>query len=149
MLKSQSEMAMMKFQRDKPNLDGLSRLVKSGSRCFLFWLRRQPEASQWQQILLSDSLRVLGNYQISINIGERVAKSALSNKHHFWALHVLATSKQYMGDYDEAISLFIQSQASATELYLSFSYQHLGKLHVEQGRLKELRKNSTRNVYEP
>ncbi|HHC7310309.1 putative ATPase [Vibrio campbellii] len=109
-------------------------------------------------------------------------KRALSNKHQFWALHVVATSKQYMGDYDEAISLFIQSQASATELYLSFSYQHLGKLYVEQGRLKEaealfnealnirrkydkpllesstlkalqgleeLRKNSTRNVYEP
>ena len=87
-----------------------------------------------------------------------------------------------MGEYDEAISLFIQSQAFATELYLSFSYQHLGKLYVEQGRLKEaeallndalsirrkydkpllesstlkaiqgleeLRKSSTRNVYEP
>ncbi|CAH1519726.1 Tetratricopeptide repeat protein [Vibrio owensii] len=182
MLKSQSEMAMMRFQRDKPSLDALTRLCKSGSRCLLFWLRRQPEALQWQQILLSDSLRVLGNYQTSINIGERVSKNALSNKHHFWALHVVATSKQYMGDYDEAISLFIQSQAFATELYLSFSYQHLGKLYVEQGRLKEaevllndalnirrkydkpllesstlkalqgleeLRKNSTRNVYEP
>ncbi len=97
-------------------------------------------------------------------------------------MHVVATSKQYMGDHDEAISLFIQSQAFATELYLSFSYQHLGKLYVEQGRLKEaevllndalsirrkydkpllesstlkalqgleeLRKNSTRSVYEP
>lgn len=182
MLKSQSEMAMMRFQRDKPSLDALIRLIKSGSRCLLFWLRRQPEALQWQQILLSDSLRVQGDYQTSMNIGERVSKNALSNKHHFCALHVVATSKQYMGDYDEAISLFIQSQAFATELYLSFSYQHLGKLYVEQERLKEaevlfnealnirrkydkpllesltlkalqgleeLRKNSTRNVYEP
>ncbi len=182
MLKSQSEMAMMRFQRDKPGLDALTRLFKRGSRSLLFWLRRQPEALQWQQILLSDSLRVLGSCRASIIIGERVAKSALSNKHHFWAMHVVATSKQYMGDYDEAISLFIQSQAFATELYLSFSYQHLGKLYVEQGRLKEaevllndalsirrkydkpllesstlkalqgleeLRKNSTRSVYEP
>ncbi|MGI9949232.1 tetratricopeptide repeat protein [Vibrio hyugaensis] len=128
---------MMKFQRDRPNLGAVTRLCKSGSKCLLFWFRRHSEALQWQQILLSDSLRVLGNYRASITIGERVAKSALDNKHQFWALHVVATSKQYMGDYDEAISLFIQSQAFANELYLSFSYQHLGKLYVEQGRLSE------------
>ncbi len=80
---------------------------------------------------------MLGNYRASITIGERVAKSALDHKHQFWALHVVATSKQYIGDYDEATSVFIQSQAFASELYLSFSYQHLGKLYVEQGRLKE------------
>lgn len=128
---------MTKYQRDRASLSTYTRLIKCIPYLLLLPFKRNSELHQWKVIVLSDCLRIVGFHRLSIAITKILTVKNSQQKNKFWQLHVRGVSLHYAGKNEAAEQTFIESQAYAEDLELSYSFQHLGKLKVETGNYYE------------
>ncbi|HDY8192690.1 TPA: tetratricopeptide repeat protein [Vibrio vulnificus] len=124
---------MLKYQRDVVTVSVFRKLTANIYKAIKFKLLDEKDKLEWQQILIADGLRIVGFCKQAYWLASKVQTLTSSEKHRFWSNHVSGIALQYAGDMEGAERIFLQNQDYGCELSLSFSLQHLGKLHVELG----------------